>query len=216
MDKLRVLKEGGKDTKIFGAVGEIGDVHQFCDFVERNIYLYNLVRPIAAPSPPMPRAQCLALNGIACAQKNGFGLSTHATASFVRRELATALRKGPYSVNMLIAGCDSPGEGEVAAGADASSAEPALYWMDYLGACRKVPFGAHGYCGYFIMSTFDRYYREGLNLDEALEICRKCIAEIKFRFMVDVGDFIAKVVTKDGVREVSLSGGGGDAMDTAP
>ena len=48
MDKLRVLKEGGKDTKIFGAVGEIGDVHQFCDFVERNIYLYNLVRPIAA------------------------------------------------------------------------------------------------------------------------------------------------------------------------
>ena len=42
MDKLRVLKEGGKDTKIFGAVGEIGDVHQFCDFVERNIYLYNL------------------------------------------------------------------------------------------------------------------------------------------------------------------------------
>ena len=67
MDKLRVLKEGGKDTKIFGAVGEIGDVHQFCDFVERNIYLYNLVRPIAAPSPPMPRAQwhraqCLALN----------------------------------------------------------------------------------------------------------------------------------------------------------
>ena len=96
-------------------------------------------------------------------------MSTHATASFVRRELATALRKGPYSVNMLIAGCDSPGEGEVAAGADASSAEPALYWMDYLGACRKVPFGAHGYCGYFIMSTFDRYYREGLNLDEAFE-----------------------------------------------
>ena len=49
MDKLRVLKEGGKDTKIFGAVGEIGDVHQFCDFVERNIYLYNLVRPIRRP-----------------------------------------------------------------------------------------------------------------------------------------------------------------------
>ena len=27
MDKLRVLKEGGKDTKIFGAVGEIGEPH---------------------------------------------------------------------------------------------------------------------------------------------------------------------------------------------
>ena len=51
MDKLRVLKEGGKDTKIFGAVGEIGDVHQFCDYVERNMYLYNLVRRPIAPSP---------------------------------------------------------------------------------------------------------------------------------------------------------------------
>lgn len=88
---------------------------------------------------------------------------------------------------MLIAGCDFPGEGEVAAGADAAAVSPSLYWMDYLGACRKVPFGAHGYCGYFIMSTFDRYYREGLSVDDALEICRKCIAEIKERFMVDVG-----------------------------
>ena len=88
---------------------------------------------------------------------------------------------------MLIAGCDFPGEGEVAAGADAAKVTPALYWMDYLGACRKVPFGAHGYCGYFIMSTFDRYYREGLSVDDALDICRKCIAEIKERFMVDVG-----------------------------
>jgi hypothetical protein len=44
MDKLRVLKEGGVGRKILGAVGEIGDVHQFCDYMERNLYLYNLVR----------------------------------------------------------------------------------------------------------------------------------------------------------------------------
>jgi hypothetical protein len=44
MDKLRVLNEGGVGRKILGAVGEIGDVHQFCDYVERNLYLYNLVR----------------------------------------------------------------------------------------------------------------------------------------------------------------------------
>ena len=129
-------------------------------------------------------------------------------------ELATALRKGPYSVNMLIAGCDMPGKGEVAAGADAEKVSPSLYWMDYLGACRKVPFGAHGYCGYFIMSTFDRYYREGLSVDDALDICRKCIAEIKERFMVDVGDFMVKIVDKDGVREISINGSE-VAMDTA-
>ena len=44
MDKLRVLNEAGVGRRILGAVGEIGDVHQFCDYVERNLYLYNLVR----------------------------------------------------------------------------------------------------------------------------------------------------------------------------
>eukprot|EP01050_Picozoa_sp_SAG11_P042846 SAG11_NODE_19965_length_455_cov_1.148876_1_plen_120_part_01 len=41
MDKLRVVSESGVPRKLIGAVGEIGDVHQFCDYVERNIYLYN-------------------------------------------------------------------------------------------------------------------------------------------------------------------------------
>jgi|EP01047_Picozoa_sp_COSAG01_P007194 20S proteasome alpha/beta subunit len=116
-------------------------------------------------------------------------MSTHATASFVRRELATAIRcvrchlpcplvqpplyltalhtlyrqwcrrKGPYSVNMLIAGYDLPGAGEVAAGVDPAAGTTGLYWIDYLGNMRKLAYGAHGYCGYFIMSTFDRYYR---------------------------------------------------------
>ena len=61
MDKLRVLNDGGVGRKILGAVGEIGDVHQFCDFMERNIYLYQLVSSCSsAPSatlhalPPSP------------------------------------------------------------------------------------------------------------------------------------------------------------------
>ena len=43
MDKIRVINEGGVGRKMVGAGGPIGDVHQFCDFVERNMYLYQLV-----------------------------------------------------------------------------------------------------------------------------------------------------------------------------
>lgn len=66
----------------------------------------------------------------------------------------------------------------------------------------------------------------GLSLDDALDICRKCIDEIKLRFMVDVGDFMVKVVDKDGVREIEIGSKNGSndgktlnaqpqAMDTA-
>ena len=57
MDKLRVLNDGGVGRKILGAVGEIGDVSQFCDFMERNIYLYQLVRSTlrSLAVPPIDR-----------------------------------------------------------------------------------------------------------------------------------------------------------------
>jgi 20S proteasome subunit beta 4 len=47
-------------------------------------------------------------------------MSIDDTAQFIRSELAEALRKGPYSVNVLLAGF----EGDV----------PKLYWLDYLGS----------------------------------------------------------------------------------
>ena len=193
MDKIRVINEGGVGRKMVGAGGPIGDVHQFCDFVERNMYLYQL--------------------------KSGMSLSTHAAASWIRRELATAIRKGPYQVSLLIAGVDMPGDGEVKAGADASVATPSLYWTDYIGNSRKVTYGAHGYCAYFIMSTFDRYYREGLSVMDALDICKKCIAEIKERFIMDCGSYTVKLVDKDGVRVINLEDGStvtdASSMDTA-
>lgn len=52
--------------------------------------------------------------------KNGHKLSIDDTAQFIRSELAEAIRKGPYSVNCLLAGF----EGD----------EPRLYWLDYFGS----------------------------------------------------------------------------------
>ena len=78
--------------------------------------------------------------------RTGLRKTTGATAHFIRGELATALRKSPYQVSMLLAGFDGISGGKD--GADKSESDdsaamasetsksgigPSLYWMDYLG-----------------------------------------------------------------------------------
>lgn len=67
----------------------------------------------------------------------GDELPPSAVASFVRNEIATALRsRNAYSVNTLLGGMDL------------RTRKPSLYWLDYLAACVSVPYAAHGYAQY--------------------------------------------------------------------
>lgn len=69
--------------------------------------------------------------------RNNSSLGPSAVSAFVRGEVARALRsKRPYTVNLLLGGVD------------AISGEPSLYWIDYLAACVKLPYAAHGYAQY--------------------------------------------------------------------
>ncbi|KND00402.1 proteasome core particle subunit beta 4 [Spizellomyces punctatus DAOM BR117] len=125
--------------------------------------------------------------------RNGIPLSVHATANFTRRELAESLRsRNPYHVSVLIAGTDP------------KTGKPELYWLDYLGAMVKMNFAAHGYASYFCMSTMDRYWKEDLSVEEAISLLKKCIAELKTRFIAQLPEFMVKVVDKNGVREIQL------------
>lgn len=123
--------------------------------------------------------------------RNGVPLSTKAAANFTRNELAHALRNGPYQCDMLIAGCDTDG--------------PALYFMDYLAACEKVNKAAHGYGAYFALSVMDRYYKPNMDVEEAKDVIRKCIAEMSHRFVLHMEKFKCKVVRPGGlVEEIDL------------
>lgn len=69
--------------------------------------------------------------------RNSTALGPAAVSSFVRGEVARALRtRKPYTVNLLLGGVDP------------ISGEPSLYWIDYLAALAKVPYAAHGYAQY--------------------------------------------------------------------
>ena len=95
-------------------------------------------------------------------------------------------------MNLLLGGFDLP------------SSSPALYWIDYLGTLATVPFAAHGYGAHFCLSTMDRYHSPDMSLDEGLLLLRRCIGELKQRFIVDLGKWNIRVIDHDGIRPVEL------------
>jgi 20S proteasome subunit beta 4 len=151
--------------KVAACAGPQADCAQFVEYVQRN----------------------MALNEF----RTGLKMSTAAASSFIRNQLAQALRSNPYQVNLLVGGWDK-------------DVGPALYYMDYLAACTKMNFGAHGYAAYFVLSTMDRHWKAGMSVDEALELARMCVRELATRFIMNQPKFTVKIADKDGVREVAL------------
>ena len=126
----------------------------------------------------------------------GTKLSTHAQANFARGELATALRKGPYQVNVLLGGYD--------AGKNGAPGSASLYYLDYFGALHKVKNGAQGYAQYFCSSIFDKECTDNMTEESAIRVVEMCINEMQTRFMLSQPNFMIKKVDKDGVSVVSF------------
>jgi 20S proteasome alpha/beta subunit len=72
------------------------------------------------------------------------------------------------------------------------------------GAMSKVKFGAHGYAANFILSVFDRDFKDGLDVAGCVKVIKNCIHELKTRFLINQPEFMIKVVDKDGIRVLSL------------
>jgi len=172
LDKVAKLT----DYSMMGVSGPNCDLVNFTEYIAKNINLYEI-------------------------SNEGTKLSTHAQANFARGELATAIRKGPYQVNVLLGGYDVGEKGGFAS----------LYYLDYFGALHKVKHGAQGYAQYFCASIFDKEYKENLTEEEAIKIIEKCIFEMRTRFMMSQPNFIIKRVNKDGVSVLSF---GEDPADT--
>mmetsp|Transcript_21175 Transcript_21175/g.49744 ORF Transcript_21175/g.49744 Transcript_21175/m.49744 type:complete len:195 (-) Transcript_21175:67-651(-) len=148
------------------AAGEHGDRVQFTQYVQKNIALHEL--------------------------RTGIALDTHSAANYTRKELATALRRNPYNVNLLIGGFDEEAGGT-------------LYFLDYLSAMQKMNYAAHGYAGYFCYSLLDRHWKPDMTEEEAKDLMAKCVVELRTRFMLHQPAFMLKVVDSDGIREVEFN-----------
>ena len=89
-------------------------------------------------------------------------------------------------------------------GYDLQEKRAKLYWMDYLGTLQQVNKGAQGYAGYFVNSVLDQHFKADMTLEMGIEACKQCIVELRHRFMINQHDYLAKVVTKDGISIVDL------------
>lgn len=156
-DKVMVLDS----HKLMGASGEAGDRAQFTEFIQKNVSLYQF--------------------------RNGIPLTTSAAANFTRGELATALRKSPYMVNIVLAGYDK-------------ETGPSLYFIDYIATLHKVDKAAFGYGAFFSLAMMDRHYRSDMTVEEAVDLVDQCILEIRSRLVVAPPNFVIKIVDKDGAR----------------
>jgi 20S proteasome subunit beta 4 len=151
--------------KMVAAAGPQADCVQFVEYIQKNVALYEF--------------------------RSNLKLSTRAAVSYIRSELAYALRSSPYQVNMLIGGWDKA-EG------------PSLHFMDYLASSTPASYSAQGYAGYFILSTMDRHWKAGMSLEEGKELARRCIKELQTRFLLSQPAFVVKVADANGVRLESL------------
>jgi len=125
-------------------------------------------------------------------RENDIELSPKATASFVRNQLATSIRsRKPYQVNVLIAGYDTKTE------------TPSLNWIDYLGTQVELPYGAHGYAGFYATSLLDKHYRKDMKVEQGLELLQLCLKELETRMPIDFKGVYIKVVDKDGIRALN-------------
>lgn len=102
------------------------------------------------------------------------------------------MRKGPYQTNSLLAGFDE-------------KIGPSLYFVDYLAALAKVNFGCQGHASNFVLSVFDREWKENMTLEEGIAVIKKCIHELHTRFLVSQPVFVVKVVDANGIRTIDLS-----------
>jgi 20S proteasome subunit beta 4 len=68
----------------------------------------------------------------------------------------------------------------------------------------EVPFAAQGYGAMFTMGLMDRFHRPDMNLEEGLDLLRKCVDELKKRFIVDLGTWKVRVIDRQGIKEVTL------------
>lgn len=125
----------------------------------------------------------------------GLPMSTTATANFTRHELAMSLRKKPYMCNLMLGGVDGSGDDAV----------PKLFYIDYLGSLQDVKFGAQGYCSNFIYSIFDRFYRDGMNEEECVDLAKKCVFEIQKRLVVQQAAFSCVKITDAGLVELDIN-----------
>ncbi|TNJ30169.1 Proteasome subunit beta type 2 [Giardia muris] len=163
---ILVLKESAdrvvelNKTQAMIVTGDDGDVMQFAEYINRSLKLLEL--------------------------RQGAVGSVKGTANFIRTELATAIRRHPYHVNVITGGVDTSGT-------------PQLYYIDYLGTMGEDNYCVQNYSMYFLLSVLSEYWRPDMTRADAKDLIKHCINALGRRFLLQPTKFVVKFVTATGI-----------------
>lgn len=117
-------------------------------------------------------------------------LETSETANYTRSVVADSLRsRSPYQVGSIIAGFDN--------------GEPSLYLIEQLGAIEKVTKAALGYASYFLYGLMDDCYKKDFSREDGKECIKKCIKELKTRFLINTVKYDVLIISSNGIENIS-------------
>jgi 20S proteasome subunit beta 4 len=68
----------------------------------------------------------------------------------------------------------------------------------------KLPFAAQGHASYFVLSTMDRYWEKDMSVEQVMKLLKKCLEELKVRYIANLPQWTVKIVDKDGIRDMEL------------
>lgn len=138
---------------------------------------------------------------------HGRPTSARSAAHFTRREIHRLLRRSPVQADFLLAGVD---DGDGAEGAATLEGErdgsgcvrPQLHWIDRTGAACELKYAAQGPSAPMVVATMDERWREGMDVDEALELLGTCIEQLAGRYAVSPQGWRVKVVDSNGANRL--------------
>mmetsp|Transcript_18190 Transcript_18190/g.45876 ORF Transcript_18190/g.45876 Transcript_18190/m.45876 type:complete len:194 (+) Transcript_18190:770-1351(+) len=123
--------------------------------------------------------------------KTGLTLSTRSVANCIRKELSECLRKNPLNINLILIGFDK-------------IYGSSLYFIDYLGSLQRMNFCVQGHSSLILSSFLDQYFRQKMNLQEAVQIIKKCSEILKKRYLIPQTRLLIRIVDEEGCRCLGL------------
>lgn len=123
----------------------------------------------------------------------------------IESEQTTLIEASTTSQSSASSSSSSSSSSAAAAAEPEVKGTPHLYYLDYLGTLIEVPYTAQGYCGYLLYGLWDSMWKRDMDVDDGLRMLIASINHVKKRFIVSQSSWIAKIITKDGIKVIDIA-----------
>lgn len=115
--------------------------------------------------------------------RNKIPVTARVTANLIQKSVQGSLRRDPFSVGCLVG--------------DRCS----LFAVDVYGAMWEADYACLGYAQYFLYGVLDCEWKATMDVEEGIELARKCANALKDKFVLGKTKYNVQVVSEAGIEE---------------